>query len=305
MIKITVFTPTYNRKSKLRRAFNSLQNQTSKNFVWLIIDDGSTDGTCDLINDLINEASFPIEYHWKENGGRHTAANLSYQYIRTPYVVTLDSDDELVPNAIEMMIQTWEEMPDNKRKHCWCISGREAYFDTGKMIGHPYPEDINKYSGKKLRKIMLKYPGEKHCCRRTDILVNYPFPVYPDTKFVTENVVWEKINRKYDQYCTNDIYGLYHFESADGLTNKGMHADMRHRTFYYAGLFYVNELLDEFFYNKQVPYYVVNVSRCAMLTNTSYQEVMSKISSRFARFLVTLGYPISWLWIITHHKKSK
>ncbi|WP_102343304.1 glycosyltransferase family 2 protein [Galactobacillus timonensis] len=303
MKKITVFTATFNRANKLPRAFNSLLKQTSKDFEWLIIDDGSSDNTEAIVNSFKEKADFPIRYFWKENGGRHTAANYSYKYINTPYVVTLDSDDELTSNAIELMIKTWESIPIEKYNKCWCISGREIDSRNNSMIGKAYPQNINNLTGKKLRKEILKYPGEKHCCRKTEILIQYPFPIYPDTKFVTENVVWEQINRSYDQWCVNDIYGIYHSDSSDGLTNKGIHKNTRHRTFYYAGLFYVNYLFDEFFYNRQVPYYVVNVSRCAMLTNTSYLEVMKSINKWYKRVFVTFGYPISALWIFFHKKQ--
>ena len=77
MKTITVFTPAYNRAHTLRRAFNSLKAQTCKDFEWLIIDDGSTDGTSELVERLQEEADFPIRYYWKENGGRHTAVKYS------------------------------------------------------------------------------------------------------------------------------------------------------------------------------------------------------------------------------------
>lgn len=89
--------------------------------------------------------------------------------------------------------------------------------NTLQLVGEPYPEDINEKSGKAQRKILLKYEGEKHCCRRVDIHIRYKFPVYDDTKFVLENTVWEVINREYDQWCVNDVYGLYHTESEDSL----------------------------------------------------------------------------------------
>ena len=108
MSTITVFTPTYNRANTLKRAFYSLKNQTCKDFEWLIIDDGSSDNTHELVNQFKKESDFLIRYYWKSNGGRHTAVNYSYQYLNTPYVVTLDSDDELLPNAIEKMIKTWK-----------------------------------------------------------------------------------------------------------------------------------------------------------------------------------------------------
>ena len=156
MKTITVFTPAYNRAHTLRRAFNSLKAQTCKDFEWLIIDDGSTDGTSELVERLQEEADFPIRYYWKENGGRHTAVNYSYQFLQTKYVVTLDSDDELTPNAVELMRRTWNSIPKERYDHIWCVSGREMDANTLQLVGEPYPEGINEKSGKAQRKILLK-----------------------------------------------------------------------------------------------------------------------------------------------------
>lgn len=304
MKTVTVFTPTYNRAHTLPQAFQSLKMQTVKDFEWLIIDDGSSDGTEELVTKFMAEADFPIRYYWKENGGRHTAVNYSYQFLNTPYVVSLDSDDELLPNAIETMIRTWNSIPKEDYDRFWCISARAQHAVTGEMVGTPYPENINTLRGKKQRKAILKHPGEKHCCRKVAIHIQYPFPEYPDVKFITENMVWEKINRKYDQFCVNDIYRKYHADSPDGLAKGGIHKSTRYKTFYYAGLFYVNELFDEFFFNRDVPFFTVNLSRCAMLTGTPYSVVMRSINKIYKRVIVTLGYPISWAWILLHKRSA-
>ena len=128
------------------------------------------------------------------------------------------------------------------------------------MVGKPYPKNINKLTGRKQRKQILKIRGEKHCCRKVSIHTQYLFPEYPDTKFITENMVWDVINRKYDQYCVNDVYGRYYTDSSDSLDKGGIHKSTRYRTFYYAGLFYVNNLFDEFWFNKDVRFFLVNVS---------------------------------------------
>ncbi len=305
MKSITVFTPTFNRAHTLQRAFNSLLQQTSKDFEWLIIDDGSTDGTKELVESFSENADFNIRYFWKENGGRHTAVNYSYQYLRTPYVVTLDSDDELLPDAIELMLQAWKSIPDSEYDRFWCVSGRDVDAESRKLVGKPYPKNINSLSGKAQRKVILKCSGEKHCCRKVNIHTQYKFPEYSDTKFVQEDTVWEKINRKYDQYCVNDVYGLYHTESEDSLANGKVHSSSHYKTFYYFALFYINELFDEFFINKRVRIYTINVSRCAILTKTPYNEVMHSINKWYKRAIVTCGYGISWIWILIKHEKEK
>ncbi len=298
---ITVFTPTYNRARTLPRVFHSLMNQTCKDFEWLIIDDGSTDHTGQVVASFKKKSDFEIRYYWKENGGRHTAVNASYNKFRTPYVVTCDSDNELTPNAIERMIHTWASIPPEDYDRYWCVTGREKDSLKGKMVGTPFPEYINALSGVKKRKEILRHPGEKHCCRKTKIHIQYPFPVYKDTKFVTENIVWEKINKVYDQYCVNDIYGIYHTESEDSLTNKKKEFTReRFRSGYYASLFYVNEMFHELFFNRSVILAVINLSRCAILTGQSYAATMKEINKWYKKLLVTAGGGISYLWIFTH-----
>lgn len=294
--KITVFTPTYNRANTLPRVFDSLQKQSVKDFEWLIIDDGSTDDTKEIVQNFIIKARFPIRYYWKENGGRHTAVNFSYEHLHTAYVVTCDSDDELMPDAIEKMLNTWEEINKRGERRFWCITGREINKKTGQMVGTPFPSGINALTGRKQRKEILRHPGEKHCCRRVDILVKHPFPIYTDTKFVSENQVWEVINRKYDQYCVNDIYGAYYTDTPNSLTN-AKRKFSTYRTYYHMGIFMINELFDELFFNKGIALYLVSISRYALVTKIPYEKVMSELNAWYKKLLVTILYPVSWVWI--------
>ena len=295
MYELTVFTPAYNRAATLERAYKSLEAQTNKEFIWLIIDDGSTDNTKEIITKIKLGASFPIEYYRKENGGRHTAVNYSYQFLKTKYVITLDSDDELLPTTVEKILKTWNEIPKNEYNRFWCISGREMYAHNGKMIGKPYPKEINKLKGKSQRREIMKYPGEKHCCRKVEIHKQYLFPEYLDTKFITENVVWGKINRKYDQYCVNDIYGKYYINSEGSLMSDNPHKKSKHRSAFYRDVIYVNEFFDDLFSDKAIVYCVADISRRAILTNELYINVMKRLNSPLKRILVTLCYPIGYL----------
>ena len=111
---ITVFTPTYNRKALLERTYKSLVAQTSKNFVWLIVDDGSSDGTEEVVNLWKQqENGFEILYFYKQNGGMHTAHNFAYKNIKTELNVCIDSDDMMPSNAIELIEKFWLENGDD------------------------------------------------------------------------------------------------------------------------------------------------------------------------------------------------
>lgn len=111
---LSVVTPSYNRGKMLFDCYKSLQAQTRMDFEWIIIDDGSTDGTSEMI-DRINRdnTSFGIIYH-RKNGGKHTALNVSHLYIRGKYVLILDSDDTLTPDAVQIVLDEWNRFDDQR-----------------------------------------------------------------------------------------------------------------------------------------------------------------------------------------------
>ena len=114
MKKLTIFTPTYNRQHTLYKAYESLIKQTNKDFIWLIIDDGSKDNTEEIVNAWKNENKIEIEYYKKENGGKHSAYNYALKLIKTELtLIALDSDDYLTLNAVEDILKCWEENKKN------------------------------------------------------------------------------------------------------------------------------------------------------------------------------------------------
>ena len=110
---LSVFTPTYNRAYTLWKGYEGLKRQTCKDFKWIIVDDGSTDNTKELVSGWINENLFPIEYYYKKNGGMHTAHNEAYRHIDTELAVCIDSDDYMVYNGVELIISRWKNMVTN------------------------------------------------------------------------------------------------------------------------------------------------------------------------------------------------
>ena len=304
MSYITVCTPTYNRAHLLERPFKSLQNQTFKNFEWLIIDDGSNDNTKEVVQEFISQAQFPIKYVYKPNGGRHTALNLSYKYIKTKYVVNLDSDDSFTPDALQLMHDIWENMSKEDYDRFWCISGRCISSTDKKMIGKVWPYGINNLKGYKQHREITKIRGEMSCCRKTEVLKKFPFPEFSDTKYVPESMVWEQINQSYDQYCTNKIFRIYYDDSANSLAKGKVHNSSRKSSFYYFSRFYINDCFSQVLYNPRVIFSIVNISRCAILSNRDFKQVMNDINKNYKKILVMLGYPISWIWIKIYGKKG-
>lgn len=136
-ILLTVFTPTYNRAELLVRGYEALKRQTDKRFLWMIIDDGSTDQTEQVVSEWMDqENSFEIQYFKKENGGLHTGYNTAIAHAHTELMVCVDSDDYMPDDAVEKILKFWEE---NRSDQYAGIVGLDYDFQDN-LIGDPLPE---------------------------------------------------------------------------------------------------------------------------------------------------------------------
>lgn len=188
-VKVTIFTPTYNRGYLLNRLYESLTIQSNKDFEWLIIDDGSTDNTLKLVNDWISkETNFEIKYVKISNGGKHRAINYGTEIARGKLFCIVDSDDYLVNTAIEQIIY-WESTIADKGSFAG-VAGNKGY-DENTIIGGTFSE---KYiDGTSLERQKLNIFGDKAEVFYTHLLRYYKFPEIDGENFMTENVVWNHI----------------------------------------------------------------------------------------------------------------
>ena len=138
-ILLTIFTPAYNRAHTLPRTYDSLLNQNCKDFIWLVVDDGSQDDTAQLVKQWqAQDNGFEIQYIRKENGGMHTAHNTAYANIRTELNTCIDSDDKLAPGAVEKILLKWEQVRDQGYAG---IIALDADFD-GNVLGRGLPQEM-------------------------------------------------------------------------------------------------------------------------------------------------------------------
>ena len=215
MYLLTVFTPTYNRRECLKECYRSLCDQTNKDFIWQIVDDGSTDGTGELIASFIKENKVNIDYHWKENGGKASAINYSLEITTTPLWVCLDSDDYLFANAVEIMLNESREVVDDFRV-CGVFAVRSDPHGAP-MKNVDVPDGVNFANQLDIR---YKYhvPPEYVQVYKTEIIKQYPFPLFAGEKFVTESWMQDQIDQKYVFKVIHEPLMVCEY-LPDGLTN--------------------------------------------------------------------------------------
>ncbi|BAZ12817.1 family 2 glycosyl transferase [Calothrix sp. NIES-4071] len=203
----TVFTPTYNRAYELHRVYESLEAQTYRDFEWLIVDDGSTDGTCELVKQWQKTASFPIRYICQDNSGKHIAFNRGVREAKGELFINLDSDDSCVPEALERFKYHWDTIPENQKKYfsdvtCLC---KDRY---GKVMGRTLPFDSIDSNWLEIR-YRYKVVHEKWGFHRTDVLKQFPFTEQVKQTYIPETLVWHKISRKYKTRFINEHLRIY------------------------------------------------------------------------------------------------
>lgn len=209
---ITIFTPTYNREKFLKKIYESLKSQSYKNFVWLIIDDGSSDNTREVVKKMITEKKVKIEYYYKSNGGKHTAFNQAFDLCKTQYLVCIDSDDFLLDGDLKK-INTYINL-----------------YSEENVLGLVFPRKNNANVLEKFEKLDKMLIDVMDLKFKTNINVettivmnmnkisNYRFPIYSNEKFVSEEILYNKLSKigKFiyiNEFVTNSDY------LTDGLTN--------------------------------------------------------------------------------------
>lgn len=199
---LTIFTPAYNRAHTIGRTYESLKKQNCKEFIWLIIDDGSTDNTSELVEQWKNEScGFEIRYIYKENGGMHTAHNIAYENIDTELNMCIDSDDCLAEEAVQKILNKWEAVKDFGYAG---IIGLDADMNTGEIIGSKFPEDMWETT-------LVEYyakggKGDKKLVYRTDVINRYPpYPVFAGENYVALAYKYRLIDNDYKLAVLNEV----------------------------------------------------------------------------------------------------
>lgn len=198
---LTVFTPTYNRAYTLHMCYESLKRQTCKDFTWLIIDDGSSDNTKEIVEKWISEGSIPISYHYQENQGMHGAHNTAYELINTELNVCIDSDDYMPDDAVEKIISFWRSNGSDRYAG---IVGLDAGPD-GTIIGTRMPENVK---SSKLSELYAchKVKGDKKLVYRSELTRKCPpYPIFDGEKYCPLSYKYILIDQEYPLLILNEV----------------------------------------------------------------------------------------------------
>ena len=210
---ITVFPPTYNRGYLLPRLFSSLRNQSFKDIEWLIVDDGSTDNTHDVVMAFIEENIIPIRYVFKRNGGKHRAINEGVKHAKGELFFIVDSDDMLPTNALKRVAEVYRQIKEDRS--FGGVAGVDAY-PSGGIVGSGLPTPVIDCNSIDIRS---KYhvAGDLSEVFRTDVMREFPFPEIEGEKFCPEVLVWNRIACKYKLRYFNEAIYIAEYQP-EGLT---------------------------------------------------------------------------------------
>lgn len=212
---ITIITPTYNRLKEITELYDSLCNQSNKNFVWIVIDDGSEDNTHTFFDKIIKSSNIKIEYYYKKNGGKHTALNYAFKKIKTKLFCVVDSDDYLIKDAIQIIKNNYDKYKNDD------IFG--FVYLKGYSIDNPTTVKFrdDEFVGDYILDIINKQPhGDRFEVFYTDLIKNNEFPVYKNEKFIGEGYFWNKISRNKRLVFINKVLYICDYLTG-GLTRQG------------------------------------------------------------------------------------
>ncbi len=212
-IGLTIFTPTYNRAEKLRKCYDSLAGQSNLDFIWLIVDDGSNDGTEELVAQWIKAGTLKIEYLYQDNAGKQRAVNTAISNCKTDYFAFLDSDDYFCENTVGRI---YELLPFLEGDDTLAgIVARRGDENRNVAIKLDLSKDIDKIN---MDLLYRKYGDIGETCRiyKRSVLLNYLYPIINE-KFILESYMLGQIDQKYDVLFVNEVFSISHYYP-DGYT---------------------------------------------------------------------------------------
>lgn len=212
MTKLTIFTPTFQRAQTLPRLYESLVGQDEQDFVWHVVDDGSTDNTAALVRGWEAKAPFPIRYTYQANGGKARAHNVAVEACETPYFMCLDSDDYLVRDAVSSILAGLGHCHDES---CGGLIAYKGLSEWKPLTSARFSDLTHVTLGGEYRR---GFSGDTTLAYRTPVIRQHLFPTYPGETFVTENYVYAQIDASHTLHVLRKIMIVCEYQN-DGLSN--------------------------------------------------------------------------------------
>mgnify|MGYP003294377376 FL=1 len=210
---ITIFTPAFNRAHTIWRTYQSLCRQTCKDFIWMVIDDGSTDNTAELVLKWKENSEFEIIYIYQQNQGMHGAHNTAYQNITTELNVCIDSDDYMPEGAIELITNFWRN--NGSEKYAGII-GLDVDLNQ-QIIGTEFPNNLKETTLTDFYANGGK--GDKKLVYRTEVIKKYPeYPIFDNEKYVGLAYKYMLIDQNYTLLTINKPLVVVEYQQ-DGSSN--------------------------------------------------------------------------------------
>ena len=209
---LTIITPTYNRKNLLNKLYDSLKNQTSHEFEWIIVDDGSSDGTKESVKNIKENATIDINYIYKENGGKHTAINVGAKQAKGELITIIDSDDTLLPDAVETINSDWLKYKDNKS-----LAGLSYKRKLINPIATATKNDTVEGISNPIKIANDGIQQDRAFVYRREVWLEFPFPEINGENFLREACFFYDVARKYDTLYINKEVRVTEYMN-DGLT---------------------------------------------------------------------------------------
>lgn len=202
-MSVSVVTPTYQRAATLPRLHESLLDQGLPDMEWVIVDDGSSDGTAEIVRRWQRDAPFPIRYLWQRNQGKHAALNRGFEAATGSFCAVMDSDDWYAPRALASMLAHWRSIPIERRQEYANVEGLCA-VEGGEVIGGRLPRSVFDSNTFELE-VVHGVEGDKIGMYRRDVLLAHPFP--EDLGWhVQPALVWNRIAARYSTRFVDEIW---------------------------------------------------------------------------------------------------
>ncbi len=312
MHRLTVFTPTYNRAATLPRAYSSLLAQTNKSFEWLIIDDGSADNTKEVVDGWIKDGQLSIKYVYKPNGGKYTAMQMANELCTTKYLLTLDSDDELVPAAVQVIQEQWQQIEAGGLENSIAEIRAYSKFTDGKILGNYLLPDKVEYIDATWQEMVLKNKNDNElfCSWNLEKLQSVmndqeDFWLKGKFKYLGESIYWARLGKKYKSRYLNAALRIYHLDGGSSIIRNSAQQTVFYNTIV-GNKYFLDENVDYFFWR---PKYFFNMllkfGICGFILKIGFTQSLKVIHSAKLKLYYVLSYPISLALYLYYSKIKK